>query len=852
MKKNNYTIFLLTLIASFLTSCKQVVVQNPAVKVMAEDSNEISTETVTNLLGLSLLIAAGFIVLVFAIAQAVNKLESNKWKRFWDWLEGNLTQMFGLTWLFGFIVYSVGMFIRIESTPELTERLWHLFCVAPMAVIHAFGMFIMESDVSAVHEVFHNNLFYMVLFSLAHFLAAGVSMIFVIKHFGYNIVAGIQLWIVSHGFRRYDHLFIFWGMNDATFRLAKDIKKPEKVKGSWQALIVKTADSKDEHSDRTGLERLFNFLSLKNIELDQFKELGFLTCNAFNRLSKLEIDTGKSDEYDTHILSKRLRLLSLTRLIRRTNLTVHIFMLSDDDKSNIKAAANLRVDQTISEFAQVTNHHVYIYCKARYASVNRVIEDMHSNSGMDIRIVDPAYDSINILKTNQAYHPINFVKIDTDINLGTVTSAFNALVVGFGWTGRDAVRYLYEYGAFVSDKSSSEDDVALRINGVYKQEGVDLTVERSPFLCHVVDNNAEKIKGIFKAHSPALFNNANRSLLDIQSIDANSEEFIEQLRSWAGCLNYVVVATGNDDQNITIAVRIFKCVSMYRDNMENFCIFVHCHNREEEQHLQRIADYYNEKYALAEKSHKEHIVIFGKTDQLYTYDNIVENIFEKEGEKYNAEYCEVSGNNGEKDIWKSRHSYFLSKRTLEAYSRLRRQESQDTSNAYHAMTKMRVMKEVAQKRCMTHLLGCLSKKEQAPTFGRTLSSKNTPVEGQIVSVGHTFSQEEELLMRNIAKLEHIRWVASHEVLGYNCYKEAPDSVLKSLKNKVNECNETYRLHNCMIPWQELDQASENAINREYDYYPDYKLFDYAVLTTTIRLHAGRTDDAENNSINTND
>lgn len=829
-----------TIFCCIFTSCKNIVIQQPMTAVTTYDSSEMSSCEIGILLGLSFLIALGFLFFCFVLSKIIYGLESNRWKMFWGWLEEHLTQMFGLTWLLGFCVYAVGMFVGIETTPNLADRFLHLLGVAPMAVLHAFGMFIMESDVSAVHDEFHDNLLYMVLFSIAHFLAAGVSMIFVIKHFGYNIVASIHLWITSHGSHQHDHLFIFWGMNDASYSLAKDLKKPRRVSGSWKAMIVKTADNREKQSDRTGLDRLFNFLSLKNIELEQFKELGFLTCNAFPRISKLEIGIDSENENDTQILSKRLRLKSLARLIRMTDKTIHIFMLSDDDKDNIKAVSNLRLDQTIAKFVQGNEHHVFIYCKARYASVNRVIEDMHSNNGMDIRIVDPANDSINILKSKREYHPVNFVNVDVDKNLGTVTSAFNALVVGFGWTGRDAVRFLYEYGAFVKDSSAIDDDVASRVNGKYEQIGCDLKVERSPFLCHIVDSNADKIKGIFSAHSPAMFNEANRPMLDIQSIDANSDKFIEQLRDWAKDLNYVVVATGNDDQNITIAVRIFKCVSMYRENLKNFSIFVHCHTREEERHMQRIADFYNEADASKETRHKQKIVIFGKTEQLYTYKLIVENQYEKDGEKYNAEYCEVSGNKGEKDVWKSRHSCLLNMRNLDAYSKLRRQEYQDTSNAYHAMTKIHIIEEVAKKRGLPCLQSCLSEETPAPYFCRTKSGKKEPIQGQILSEGQKLSQEEELLLRNMAKLEHIRWIASHEVLGYNSYKDAPDSILLALKNKVNECNETYRLHNCMIPWQELDQESENAINKEYDYYPDYKLFDYAVVTTTIRLHAGRS------------
>ena len=206
---------MLPLLALLLASCKRVVVQYPTIKVMAEKSIDISSE-IDDLLWLSFVIAIGIVVVCFVLAKFVYGLENNRWNRFWDWLEGHLTWMFGLTWLFGFCVYAVGMFVGIEETSETSDRFLHLLGVAPMAAIHAFGMFILESDVSTVHQEFHENITYMVLFSFAHFFAAFVSLIFVIKHFGYNIVAGIKLWLTSHGFRRYDQLFIFWGMNDAT------------------------------------------------------------------------------------------------------------------------------------------------------------------------------------------------------------------------------------------------------------------------------------------------------------------------------------------------------------------------------------------------------------------------------------------------------------------------------------------------------------------------------------------------------------------------------------------------------------------------------------------------------------
>ena len=77
----------IAVLCCLLVSCKQVIIQQPLTKVIEEEPGTISTETIANLLGLSFLIAIGFIALVFVIAQGVYKLESNKWKRFWDWLE---------------------------------------------------------------------------------------------------------------------------------------------------------------------------------------------------------------------------------------------------------------------------------------------------------------------------------------------------------------------------------------------------------------------------------------------------------------------------------------------------------------------------------------------------------------------------------------------------------------------------------------------------------------------------------------------------------------------------------------------------------------------------------------------
>ena len=114
-----------------------------------------------------------------------------------------LPTCFCIVWATGFVVYDVGMY---------TGEHLSIWGNAPMAVLHAFGMFLLDSDVSAIHEPLHNNWIYMMCFSLAHLAAALVSMAFVVKHFGYNIAAGIKRFYYSRIKKQgKEKLYIYFG-----------------------------------------------------------------------------------------------------------------------------------------------------------------------------------------------------------------------------------------------------------------------------------------------------------------------------------------------------------------------------------------------------------------------------------------------------------------------------------------------------------------------------------------------------------------------------------------------------------------------------------------------------------------
>ena len=121
---------------------------------------------------------------------------------------------------------------------------------------------------------------------------------------------------------------------------------------------------------------------------------------------------------------------------------MHLFFLTNVDDDNIQAVGNLKRDLTVIKAADAGVRQIF-YCKARYNSVHRVIEDELTHDKVIVKVVDPSHISVEILKQDVRLHPASFVKIEPD---ATVSSDSNALVVGFGEVGYDTVRFLYEFG----------------------------------------------------------------------------------------------------------------------------------------------------------------------------------------------------------------------------------------------------------------------------------------------------------------------------------------------------------------------------------------------------------------------
>lgn len=711
----------------------------------------------------------------------------------------SLKWCFIVVWIYGFIVYDIGM---------CTGQYISLLTNAPMAILYAFKIFLFDSDVSEIHEIFHTSWFYSMNFALVHFLAAVISTLFLIKYFGFNIMTRLRMWWASRKFaHKVSNTYVFWGYNDNSINLIESIIKKYKDEKSkdYRIVIVRTSlTEKEDLHERTGVARIFNLLGMPTSELERLQSLGCLTTGTYSNLKKKSVGNKEED-----ILGKALKLRKLQKLLlRNTNHKIHFLFLSDDEKENLHNASVLLHDSTIKEFVtgadegmqNEAEREVVLYCLARYNSIHRVIEDQTPSGRIKVRVVDSSHINVELLKMkpNKDLLPVNFVEIEGD---ATVSSAFNALVVGFSEVGMDSVRFLYEFGAFVShegDKGSSA---------------------RSEFHIDVVDKHMADLAGTFVANAPAIelsmpfIKDGEKpgAMITLHEADCRSIQFYEQLKDrWIEKLNYVVVATDDDELNISLGVRIFKSAARYRKDMEKLCILVRAHN-DDDGRISGIAQHYNRQWAsyccgLEEDKNGIHqtkiqtgqevsgpIHIFGLDSETFTYDNIIADELERQARQYAQTYEETVNPEAEFKVsaWDDRLNKLMQliepwkgfSPTYAALMKLRRTEAQDVANSQHEFTK-RILVDKALERC------------KLKDFDFSKLTRKPRTTAYVWPDGQKVVDKIENIAINIAKTEHLRWAASHEILGY---------VPADAKDEVK------LMHDCLKDWSKLTEKE-----RSYD------------------------------------
>ena len=139
---------------------------------------------------------------------------------------------------------------------------------------------------------------------------------------------------------------------------------------------------------------------------------------------------------------------------------------------------------------------------------------------------------------------------------------------------------------------------------------------------------------------------------------------------------------------------------------------------------------------------------------------------------------------------------------LDAIRKLRRKESQDIENVLHAPTKVFLLKKALLPATCPRL------------FKKRILLK--PRHGYDSAIHYdSLTEDENRIMLRLAMLEHIRWHAAHELMGYSVWDG-------------DGTDERRQLHNCMRPWEEL----RDLVNDEKNCYKQY---DFAVVDVSIDL-----------------
>jgi len=749
----------------------------------------------------SLIKAIIFLVVVYILFDRID----GKRHYFWNLVKNHLLFWFSIVWIMGFISYYVGITISMGDQSNVLTA-------TPMAILAAFGMFLSQSDISLVQEAFHSSPLWMALFSVSHFCAVCLSLVFVIKHFGNYFRFLVRRWWCCRTLApSTDELYVFWGLNQGSVLLANNIlnlKDSESQKTTRRVVLIHTTDETEAQNERMGIARLFNMITLKNEKLQQLQENGGIVFNSFNRLSSLNISNirNSSAENECDILQEVLSLRSLVRLInRKTKKGIHFFMLSEDTKANANAVVNLLQDRNIAQVPKANHERpsITIHCLANRDETELLRNTIQapSDSKVTVDIIDRASLSMLQLKRGMVepgqshptrygeHHPISYIKVDTE-HVHALES-FDALIIGFGETGKEALSFLYEFSALPNAEGQKNE--------------TNITV---------IDSEMDSMRGLFYEQHPA-FKQDNSEIRLLQA-DINSESFAEAVNEMLQDLDYVVISLGDDDQNLDVATRLFNVAYRYKNSESQkkekpeLGIYLRCNSMDNYERMSTIVTKLNDSVRLNDKQGVIQLHVFGSPQGIFTYSLIVENTPLVEAKEYNWVYEKEGRNRKDKDgnpvLW-TRDSLWdecfnlgntMDKRKCSrkvAQQEIFRKVQQNLSNSLHLDTKLALIglsrTVVDDQKTLSELRQIVSQRQSQKTFYP--------------------NQEWAPRLTNLAICEHLRWEASHKMLGYvftGSYSIDSYEAAKKL--------------NCMCPWQDIKKE-------------DTQSYDCDVVDTSIKI-----------------
>lgn len=659
-------------------------------------------------------------------------LSNKRTSRLLEYVSNNLLIVSSIIWLFGVIVYIIGFY---------REGL-NWLSVIPRAIISSFKMFVVTNELARVPKELQENAIYMSAFSIAHFTAAFITFLFIFKMVGYKIKSSLRLifhkWFHSKG----KVMHLFWGVNEASVLLAEDIRKQH----ATETIIFVDIDKENEDNTqrKATLSHITNTITIKNSEIARLDAIDAFVDHCYNGPAAFKSDN-ESDIFGN------LHLKTIGSIVQKCS-KAYFYFLSNDESQNIAGALNLQKDQRLRSMHE---NKPVIYIHARRDANNEIFDHYSQYDGesqrMKIKIVDSAYLSVATLKQDERTLPVNCIKIDQ--STGLVNSPFTTLIVGFGGTGQEAFKFLYEYSAFV-----------------------DSNKKKSPFKCYAIDERMNRIAGLVREKMPAI----NEEELSLVQAAVDSEEFWDKVRTIIKELNYVVIALNNDTIGLSLAVNLFKYTLRNRPASQPMLkILLRCYDNVNVKRMTEVATSLNKSI----EGNNVEIRLFGQEKNLYRCKTILSDDTLLEAMEFNKVYEKselAAEEQWQKNFGEGEIQRLMTKKRMSRYHAIydiNRRIAQNISNSLHSRTKM--------------ILMGFSKNEQSERlklyYGYVNSRKDETTK-------YECGTDEEQLLLNIAMVEHERWIASHKLMGYTY-------------NPENDCVQKH--HKCICSWNELDEMTQS-------------------------------------------
>ncbi len=730
-------------------------------------------------------------------------------KSFIKYIEDHLMKTVICITICGLLFYCWGYWEDYEGEKYEYNNSGNLIVIISKALVSALGMFVSTSDIVDLKSELRHNVFFMTPFILVHLSAVFISIMVILRVLGYKFSSFIKMHFQSPSKKTY----IFWGINENSLMLAESIRDKEKENATFVFVELPSIDKYDynplvglfnKHSiQRSYISRMESIdaylvktqYALKDINEYDFKEkssnniyvvLGLRTLNRFLqktcKLSKSRTanEGGRKNIFNEtfYVLNKILGSLKLklSKLIKSesTNTEAEVttqisfYILSDSEIDNMNDLMDI-----IKLYGGANNIPLHkIYCHARNNSTNSII----SRGTEKICFADSSNLSVLQLLKQTEYHPVNFVDFNTSNAI--VTSEFNALLVGFGETGRDAFNFLYEFSSFLG------------------QDG-----NLAPRTINVVDSKLSELTPKFLNNCPALKGKNDINWWGDMSI--NSKNFWDQFIVLMNKLNYIVITLNDDKIASDLAVKMYQMAYRYRNNMNHFKIFVRLKDTDSAELLNQITKYYKDNSNRDDKGYNT-LISFGTYRTLFNID-ILSDIDDKDSMAFSDQYYKIYEdiNSGLPEEDSAPKPTLLAKDIKSLTNK-----QQDVSNVRHVDTKLVLAGAIK-----------VGKDDKIHYDSKRVGELKIMSEREGVEYKNALDGTDNFtLMENLSLCEHLRWNSKLEVLGFVQSKMNPNV-------KYIERDYDCKTHECLVTCHEL-----NTIPK----FKNVKIFDWAVVELSIR------------------